>query len=159
MRMTSRRHRSVLRAAGLAATLTAIGVIGLATTAAAQGGVAPVDTQVTFAKDVAPILQRSCQSCHRVGSIAPMSLVTYEETRPWARSIKQRVAQREMPPWYIERNIGIQRFEDDPSLSDDEIAVIVRWVDGGTPRGNRADMPHRDCLPMPISGKWASPTW
>ena len=70
-----------------------------------------------------------------------MSLVTYEEARPWARSIKQRVAQREMPPWYVERNIGIQTFEDDPSLTDEEIATIVQWVDGGTLRGNPADMP------------------
>ena len=70
-----------------------------------------------------------------------MSLVTYEEARPWARSIKQRVAQREMPPWYVERNNGIQTFEDDPSLTDEEIATIVQWVDGGTLRGNPADMP------------------
>ena len=70
-----------------------------------------------------------------------MSLMTYDETRPWARSIRQRVAQREMPPWYIERNIGIQKFEDDPSLTDDEIATIVSWVDGGTRRGDPADLP------------------
>ena len=123
--MTRRRNGSVLRTVGLAAPLAAVAVIGLAATAAAQEAVAPVDVPVTFTRDVAPILQRSCLSCHRPGSIAPMSLVTYGEARPWARSIKQRVAQREMPPWYVERNIGIQQFEDDPSLTDEEIATIV----------------------------------
>src|SRR5262245_66491282 len=60
--------------------------------------------QVTFTKDVAPILQRSCQSCHRPGSVAPMSLMTYQEARPWARSIKTKVTAREMPPWHVDRN-------------------------------------------------------
>ena len=80
---------------------------------------------VTFTKDVAPILQRACQNCHRPGAIAPMSLLTYQDARPWARAIKQKVAAREMPPWYIDRHIGIQHFKDDPSLSDDEIATIA----------------------------------
>ena len=70
-----------------------------------------------------------------------MSLMTYEQVRPWARAIKTRTAQREMPPWFIEKNVGIQKFKDDPSLSDAEIATIAAWVDGGTPRGNPADMP------------------
>ncbi len=73
----------------------------------------PTARPVTFAKDVAPILQRSCQVCHRPGSIAPMSLLTYEEVRPWARAIKQRTSLREMPPWYIDRNVGIHRFKND----------------------------------------------
>jgi hypothetical protein len=95
----------------------------------------------TFAKDVAPILQRSCQQCHRPGSIAPMSLLTYEDARPWARSIKTRVSAREMPPWFIDRNIGIQHFKNDISLKDDEVAAIVNWVDAGAPRGDPKDMP------------------
>jgi hypothetical protein len=98
-------------------------------------------SQPTFTKDVVPILQRSCQDCHRPGSVAPMSLLSYEEVRPWARSIKARVSAREMPPWFIDRNIGIRKFKNDISLSDAEIATIVGWVDGGTPRGNPADMP------------------
>jgi len=105
---------------------------------------APHD-DVTFTKDIAPILQRSCQKCHRPNSLAPMSLITYEEVRPWARSIKQRTGLRNqmgvMPPWYIEKDIGIQRFKDDWSLSDDEIAAIAAWTDAGAPRGNPADMP------------------
>src|SRR5580692_7795284 len=102
-------------------------------------------TSVTFAKDIAPILQRSCQNCHRPDGVAPMSLVTYEDVRPWARSIKQRTGigphAGVMPPWYIEKNVGIQQFKNDPSLSDDEIATIAKWVDSGAPRGNPADMP------------------
>ncbi|MBI3494008.1 MAG: hypothetical protein HY047_19845 [Acidobacteria bacterium] len=97
--------------------------------------------QVTFSKDVAPIFQRSCQNCHRPGSIAPMSLMTYEDARPWARSIRRRIAAREMPPWYIEKNVGIQEFKDDISLSDADIATITVWIDGGLLKGNPADMP------------------
>lgn len=97
--------------------------------------------EVTFTKDVAPILQRSCQTCHRPESIAPMSLLTYEDARPWARAIKRRVMAREMPPWHIEKNVGIQKFKDDISLTDEEIATIAAWVDGGAPRGNPANMP------------------
>ena len=95
----------------------------------------------TFTKDVVPIFQDKCQACHRPGYIAPMSLVTYEETRPWARSIKTRVATRQMPPWHIDRNVGIQKFKNDRSLSEQDIDTIVRWVDGGAPRGEMKDLP------------------
>ena len=97
--------------------------------------------EVTFSKDVAPILQRSCQNCHRPGSIAPMSLLTYKDARPWARSIKDKVVRRQMPPWHIDRNVGITKFKDDPSLTEAEIATISNWVDQGSPEGNPADMP------------------
>lgn len=95
----------------------------------------------TFSKDVAPIFQRSCDNCHRPGSIAPMSLLTYKDARPWARSIKEKVLRRVMPPWHIDRNVGVQRFKDDPSLTEAQIATIVAWVDHGAPEGNPADMP------------------
>lgn len=101
---------------------------------------APVSS-LTYTKDVAPIMQRSCQTCHRPGTNAPMSLTTYEDVRPWARSIKAKVQARLMPPWHIERNVGIQQFKDDPSLSDAEIATIVSWVDAGAPRGTTAEPP------------------
>ena len=121
--------------------VTAIaGVIAMASTVATAQRAA-TGPQVTFTKDVAPILQRSCQTCHRVGEMAPMSLLTYEEVRPWARAIKTRVTAREMPPWNIDRNIGLQKFKNDPSLSDEEIAALVKWADSGTPLGNPADMP------------------
>src|SRR5712692_6887892 len=109
-------------------------VIATSTAALAQG-------QVTFTKDVAPIFQERCQICHRVGTFAPMSLVTYEQVRPWAKSIRQKVAAREMPPWFIEKNIGGQHFSNDVSLSDQEIATIVKWVDAGAPQGDPKDMP------------------
>src|SRR5438093_5502522 len=96
---------------------------------------------VTFTKDVAPILQRNCQVCHRPGSIAPMSLLTYDEVRPWARAIKQNVVLRNMPPWHIDPNIGIHEFSNSVALSDAEIATIAKWVDAGAPQGNPADMP------------------
>jgi len=99
------------------------------------------DAEVTFTKDVAPIFQDSCQTCHREGAIAPMSLMTYEESRPWARSIRDKVSTRTMPPWYIDPNIGVQGFKYDRSLNDDQIDTIVAWVDAGAPRGNPSDMP------------------
>jgi hypothetical protein len=100
-----------------------------------------VQDQVTFTKDVAPILQRSCQNCHRQDSIAPMSLLTYEDARPWAESIRQKVVLRQMPPWFIDKTVGVRKFKDDPSLTEQEIKTIVAWVDGGMVKGNPADMP------------------
>lgn len=97
--------------------------------------------QVTFTKDVAPILQEHCQVCHRPNTFAPMSLLTYEEVRPWAKSIRLKVLAREMPPWYIDKNIGVRHFKNDASLSDAEIATIVNWVDAGAPKGDPANMP------------------
>ena len=94
---------------------------------------------VTFSKDVAPILQAKCQSCHEPGSIAPMSLMTFQETRPWARSIKNRVSTRQMPPWHIDKSVGIQKFKNDISLSDEQLATIVNWVDQGAPRDGTTD--------------------
>src|SRR4051794_17227817 len=120
-------------------TLSSAAIFGQASSQLTPRAAAP--GAVTFAKDVAPILQRACQNCHRPGAIAPMSLLSYQDARPWARSIKQKVTAREMPPWYIDRNIGIQKFKDDPSLTDDEIATIVNWVDAGAPSGNLAEMP------------------
>ena len=102
---------------------------------------AAVAQDVTFTKDVAPILQRSCQNCHRPDSIAPMPLLTYEQVRPWARAIKQNVITRNMPPWHIDPNVGIHEFSNSVALSDAEIATIARWVDSGAPQGNPADMP------------------
>jgi hypothetical protein len=94
-----------------------------------------------FTKDVAPIFQEKCQSCHRPGYIAPMSLVSYDESRPWARSIKARVAAKQMPPWHIDKSVGIQDFKNDRSLTDQQIDTIVRWVDAGAPKGDMKDMP------------------
>ncbi len=96
---------------------------------------------VTFAKDIAPILQSKCQECHHTGSMAPMSLVTYEETRPWAKAIRERVITRQMPPWHIDPTVGVQKFKNDMSLTQDQIDTVVRWVDSGAPLGDIKDMP------------------
>ena len=95
----------------------------------------------TFTKDVAPIFQKKCESCHRPDSIAPMSLQTYQEARPWARSIRDRVASRNMPPWHIDPTVGIQHYKGDRSLTQKEIDTIVAWAGNGAPQGNPADMP------------------
>jgi mono/diheme cytochrome c family protein len=98
-------------------------------------------TNPTFSKDIAPIFQAKCQNCHEPGSIAPMSLVTFEDARPWVRSIRARVSARQMPPWHIDRSVGVQKFKNDMSLTDEQIDTIVKWVETGAPQGNPADLP------------------
>ena len=97
--------------------------------------------QVTFSKDVAPIFQAKCQECHQPNSIAPMSLITYQEARPWAKAIRERVITRQMPPWHIDRSVGVQKFKNDMSLTDEQVDTIVRWVDGGALQGDTKDLP------------------
>ena len=96
---------------------------------------------VTYARDVAPIMQQKCQTCHRPGSVAPMALLTYQDARRWASSIRQQVSQRIMPPWPLDHSIGVQSFKNDRSLSDEQISTIVSWVDAGAPMGDSADEP------------------
>jgi hypothetical protein len=93
----------------------------------------------TFAKDVAPIFYSKCVECHRPTMFAPMSLVKFDDARPWAKAIRTRVAARTMPPWGADPQHGV--FKNDPRLSDKEIATIVAWVDGGAPKGNDKDLP------------------
>ena len=102
---------------------------------------APAANQITYEKDIAPILQQNCVSCHRPGQIGPMPLLTYQQARPWARSIKQQVVARNMPPWHISKHVGIQKFKNDISLSDEQVAAVAKWVDDGAPQGNVADAP------------------
>jgi hypothetical protein len=97
--------------------------------------------EITFTRDIAPILQAKCEGCHRPGQMAPMSLMTYEQVRPWAKAIRQRVAARQMPPWHIDPTVGIQSFQNDMSLSNAQIGAILKWVDAGVPQGDPADMP------------------
>jgi hypothetical protein len=122
-------------------TLATCCAVALAVVIGAPAANAEVPAKPTFTKDIAPIFQEKCEACHRTDSIAPMSLVTYEESRPWARSIKARVAERQMPPWHIDKTVGIQEFKNDRSLSEDQIATIVRWVDQGAPKGDPKDAP------------------
>src|SRR5713226_4784984 len=103
--------------AGLAAFALVAAV--LAIPAAADSNEHAVPAKPTFAKDIAPILQAKCEECHRKGTAAPMSLVTYQEVRPWAKAIRERVITRNMPPWHIDKTVGIQHFQNDRSLTDD----------------------------------------
>src|SRR3979409_340816 len=106
----------------------------------------------TFTRDIAPIFQEKCEACHRPDWMAPMSLMTYPEARPWARSIKARVGARQMPPWHIDKNVGIQEFKNDRSLTDQEIETITRWVDAGAPQGDPKDMP--PAIAWPDASVW-----
>jgi hypothetical protein len=113
----------------------ALVVFGLTLMAGPPAAAAPP----TFAKDVAPIVYKRCVECHRPNAMAPMSLITYNDARPWARAIRQKVVAREMPPWGADPAIG--RFANDVSLSQPEIDTIVAWVDGGAPLGRAEDLP------------------
>jgi len=119
-------------------------VLGGAAAAAAADG-AP-----TFTRDVAPILYAKCVSCHRAGEVAPMSLITYSEVRPWAKAIRGKVQSREMPPWGADPKFG--RFRNDVSLTQKEIDTIAAWAEGGAPKGADADLP---APPRNTSG-WAA---
>ena len=127
------------------AMIFALGVVAPQLVTAGQ-----TESEVTFTKDIAPILQRSCQHCHQPDSVAPMPLISYEDVRPWARAIKNRTGLGPvagvMPPWYVEKNIGIQEYQFDPSLSAEEVVQIATWADNGAPRGNPADMPQSTVL-------------
>ncbi|HEU4994289.1 MAG TPA: hypothetical protein VFT29_05695 [Gemmatimonadaceae bacterium] len=119
-----------------------MGISVIALLSLASGSLlAQVGEEVTYAKQVAPILQRKCQVCHQPNSIAPMSLLTYEDAVKYSRRIKARVAARVMPPWHIDRTVGIKEFKNDRSLSDAEIATIVKWVDDGTKLGDVRQLP------------------
>ena len=125
-------------------TLMVKGLYPAALALTATGAAAQSD-EVTFHKDIEPILQRSCQNCHRFGGAGPMPLQTYEQVAPFAGLIEYKTGLRDragaMPPWYVEKNIGIQEFKDDPSLRDEEIAAISTWARGGAPQGDPADAP------------------
>jgi hypothetical protein len=135
--------------------VSAAGVAALSVTVAMRGRVmaAPSEQEpVTYAKNVAPILQQKCQVCHSPNSIAPMSLLTYDDAKKYARGIKNKVSDRLMPPWYMDKSVGIQKFKNDRSLSDAEIDTIVKWVDQGTPMGDPKDLPPP--VTFPDQGGW-----
>ncbi len=142
----TRLHRWILAGAlALVATVVLGGTISAQTT----------DRQITFADDVAAIIQENCQICHQPGGIAPMALRSYEEIRPWAPLIREKVAASEMPPYAYDRDIGIQELREDWRLSLDEIATIVSWVDQGAALGNVANLPPPIQLPNPDEWRMA----
>src|SRR5580698_11379496 len=106
------------------------------------GSVPPKDEKTpptTFYKDVLPILQNKCQSCHRSGEAAPFPLVTYEQTRPWAGKMAAAVEMKMMPPWFADPRFG--HFANDPSLSEEQVATITAWANAGAPAGDARDAP------------------
>jgi hypothetical protein len=115
----------------------ALGALGIFLTPSSRS--AMTAASVTFTKDVAPIIQKNCQVCHRPGEVAPMSFMNYKEVRPWARSIREKVVTREMPPWFADPKHG--EFSNDCRLSQKEIDTIVAWVEGGAKEGDPKDMP------------------
>ncbi|HKT82170.1 MAG TPA: cytochrome c [Vicinamibacterales bacterium] len=137
------------------ALAVAIMVSGVTLPAAKDDAPATVPANPTFAKDVLPIFQKSCQECHRPDQMAPFSLLTYEDARPWARSIKQKVETRYMPPWHLDRSVG--EYDPDPSLSDTEIAIISKWVDNGAPKGDMKDAPPPIVFPPANSWVFGEP--
>jgi hypothetical protein len=100
-------------------------------------GIAAVAAPPTFNKNVLPILQKNCQGCHRTGEIAPMSLISYQDARPWAKAIKAAVATKKMPPWFAE----LGHFANDPTLSEADVKTLSAWADNGAPEGNPEDAP------------------
>src|SRR5260221_11653588 len=115
MTMFARNIRTPWRALWIASSLMS------AAQAADLTGQADAGRQVTFNRDIAPIFQKSCQNCHHPGTAAPMSLMTYNDARPWARAIRDRVLRREMPPWHLDKTVGIRQYKHDISLNDDQI--------------------------------------
>jgi hypothetical protein len=146
--MTAKFHVTIWR--GLALGVLALGIFlavpVLSAASKAEG------KPVTFAKDIAPIFQEKCEECHRKGTAAPMSLATYQESRPWAKAIKERVVTRNMPPWHLDKTVGIQHFQNDRSLTDQQIATIVSWVDSGAPLGDPKDLP--PAKQWPLDEQW-----
>jgi mono/diheme cytochrome c family protein len=125
----------------------AFATVGLIISAFAASGSAdsPAKGEVTFSKDVAPIFFKSCVECHRPNEAAPMSLLSYKEARPWARSIKEKVVTREMPPWHADPHVG--EFSNDRRLSQKEIDTIVAWADSGAKEGDPKDLPPQPEFP------------
>jgi len=110
--------------------------------------------EVTYHKTVEPIMQARCQGCHRPGEAAPMSFLSYQETRPWAKAIGDEILDRRMPPWDAVKGVG--DFRDDRSLSQPEIDMLVGWVEGGAPEGDPIYLPaapHFDPPEAPPAGK------
>lgn len=151
------RRQTILSGALASATLALTALVSVSGPAAAQVRETDQTRTPTFSADIAPILQRSCQSCHNENGIGPMPLVTYEEVRRFAPLIELRVESRAMPPWHLDRTTGIREYQNDVSLSDAEIQTIVRWVDADTPEGDSARLPPP--LEFPGGNAWHVGEW
>jgi hypothetical protein len=128
----------------------ALSLLVLVATIGANALDSPRPVEATFYRNVLPILQKNCQSCHRPGEVAPMPLLTYEQTRPWAKAIREVVAEKKMPPWFADPSYG--HFENDRRLSPEEIKTVVDWVDGGAKPGDPKDAPR----PLTFGNDWSN---
>src|SRR5689334_1656179 len=132
-------RRSKMRTKRAALIVLLIGLATITASMLATGAEEAKNGAVTFNKDVLPILQKNCQTCHRPGEIAPMSFLTYNETRPWAKGMKEAVVSRQMPPWFADAAYG--HFANDRRLNDAEIKTISAWADAGAPEGDEKGKP------------------
>jgi len=148
--------KRMLRIAPIGALASALLLLGYGQSVTPAGSAKISDpNRVTFAKNIAPIFQEKCETCHRPGQGVPMNLQTYQEVRPWARSIKEHVATRNMPPWHLDKTVGIQQYANDRSLSDKQIKTIVQWVDEGAPFGDKKDLPAPKAWPDDSAWEYA----
>ena len=129
--------------------------IAIAAVAAREPAAQAGKSAVTFTKDIAPIFQTKCQECHQPNSIAPMSLITYADAKKFASAIKSKVERRVMPPWHIDRAIGVRAFKNDRGLTDAQLNAIVSWVDGGAVEGDPKDLPPPVKFPDPTGWQLA----
>ena len=125
--------------------------LGLVCTAATALAANSGSTQVTFYKDVLPVLQKNCQNCHRPGEAAPMSFLNYDSARPWAKAMKTAVMTKKMPPWYADPHYG--KFSNDRTMSAADIQTIAAWADSGAKSGNPKDAP----APIAFTDGWGIP--
>lgn len=147
-------HRLVARIAATS-LLALLVALGTGQELVAQSGPSGADADLTFTRDIAPILQENCQVCHQSGAIGPMSLMTYDEVKRYSRRVLRMVEQREMPPYQYDTDVGIQELKYDPRLSDEDIDKIAMWVEAGTPLGDPADMPAPVVWPDPAEFRLA----
>ena len=146
------RSRRIFLVAGLCVSSAAIAGVSASR---GQAGGSAARAAVTFSKDVAPIFQEKCQVCHMPNSIAPMPLLTYADAKKYASAIKSKVEARVMPPWHVDRNIGVRSFKNDRGLTDAQIGTIVSWVNGGAVEGDPKDMPPPKSFPDPTGWELA----
>jgi hypothetical protein len=127
-------------------------IVGLIIVSGVARAQAPATPQLTYAKDIAPIMQQKCQVCHQPNSIAPMSLMQYEDVQEYAAEIRQNVGARVMPPWHLDRTVGIHDYKNDRGLTDEQLSTLLKWMDRGMPFGKKEDLPAPVKFPDP--GEW-----